>query len=365
MIRRGVLYIMKFLGNSSQDPNFFLRIALVGLLGPLAGVLAWSAAHAGEPARQPAPALSALGRKLFFDARLSRDGSVSCSSCHQPAHAFTDGRKVSVGVGKRIGTRNTPSLLNVFDGEPLFWDGRRDRLEVAVLDPLTNPVEMGQPDLDTLTRRISERPDYQSAIASAFPGTRRPSGAQLGAAIAAFIRSLPQQRSAYDRYAAGQHDALAFDAADGLRLFDGKAGCSGCHRMDAARFTDGQFHHSGVGLRGVDSHLGELTTQAMQRDLQGSALGNDVAQHAERSALGRFMVSHNAVDVGAFRTPSLRNVAATAPYMHDGSIGTLEEAVDTEIYYRGLSTGRPIALTVEERRHLLAFLRSLTAAPGR
>ncbi len=325
---------------------------------------AW--AHPGSSSETaPTETLSALGRRLFFDPRLSRDGTVSCGSCHQSTHAFSDDRAVSIGVSKHAGTRNTPSLLNSSDSLPLFWDGRRDRLQVAVLDPLTNPVEMAQPDLTSLTHQLEERPEYASAFRRLFPKTRAITPSEVGEALAAFIHSLPRQPSAYDRYLAGQKGTMTQSALEGMQLFEGKAGCSGCHHSDGLRFTDGQFHHSGVGLREVESHLGQLTSDAMRRDLQGSALGNEVARNAGMSALGRFMVSHQAADVGAFRTPSLRNVAATAPYMHDGSVKTLEEAVDTEIYYRGLSTDKPISITVQERQDLLAFLRSLTAAQVR
>jgi cytochrome c peroxidase len=336
------------------------------LAGMLATLCSTAPAHAGvaNPA-PPARVVVDLGRKLFFDQRLSADGTISCSSCHQPAHAFSDGRKDSVGVGKRVGTRNTPSLLNIIDGEPLFWDGRRDQLSVAVLDPITNPVEMARPDMTVVTHQISGQSDYRAEFSRAFPGNQAITAEEVGQALAAFIRALPQSPTAYDRYVAGRHDALTPEATDGLRLFEGKAGCSGCHQTAGARFTDGQFHHSGVGMQGVDAKLGQLTTQAIQRNLQGSAVGAAVGEDADLSALGRFMVSHRAVDVGAFRTPSLHNLDATAPYMHDGSVKTLEEAVDTEVYYRGLSTGKPIALTVDERQHLLAFLHSLSDSSTR
>lgn len=313
---------------------------------------------------QHSAAMLILGRKLFFDAQLSQDGTVSCSSCHQPTQAFADGRVVSVGTGKRIGTRNTPSLLNVVIGEPLFWDGRRDQLDAAVLDPFTNAVEMGDSDLAEVIHKLTIRSDYRTAFHHAFPSENTAiSATQVGTALTAFVRLLPQGLSAYDRYRAGNINALSMQAREGLRLFQGKAECSSCHLLAAGRFTDGQFHHSGVGLGDVDTHLGELTSAALQRNLTVAAMGSAIGQDPKLSALGRFVVSHQAIDVGAFRTPSLRNIGITAPYMHDGSIKTLEAAVDTEIYYRGLSTGRPISLTVDERREIIAFLRSLTAEP--
>ena len=340
----------------SANRIFVSSVILAGLLSTLAAF--------GTVDARPGPSsadLIALGHKLFLDPRLSQPGTVSCSSCHQPTRAFTDGRPVSIGADKRVGTRNTPSLLDVSDGEPLFWDGRRDRLEVAVLDPLTNPVEMANGDLTEVTRKLSRRSDYRAAFRRVFPGADAISASHVGTALAAFVRSLQGGQSAYDRYRAGHTHALTAQAREGLLLFQGKAECAGCHRLAAGRLTDGQFHHSGVGLGDVDAHLGQLTATAMRRDLKAGAIGSAVGQDAKLSALGRFLVSHQAVDVGAFRTPSLRNVAVTAPYMHDGSIKTLDTAVNTEIYYRGLSTGRPISLTVDERKSLLAFLRSLTA----
>ena len=306
----------------------------------------------------------ALGHRLFLDPRLSPDGSIKCASCHEPAHSFSDGRRVSVGFDHRAGTRNTPSLLNIFPGEPLFWDGRRTQLDVAVLDPLVNRVEMGNPNFGSVIARLKARAVYRAAFSNVFhEGNRSISTASVGAALAAYIRSLPRPPNAYDRFKAGQTDALSPQARAGLQLFTGRAGCARCHEPANGRFTDDRFHHSGVGLDLAQNHLGTLTIGAMRRDLTGSALGSAIGGNAQMAALGRFLVTHQASDVGAFRTPSLRNVALTAPYMHDGSIKTLSAAVDAEIYYRGLATGKPVALTAEEREDLLVFLRSLTSSP--
>ena len=335
-------------------------ILLIGVT--LARVARSSAPPNGPASNKPDPALTALGHKLFLDKRLSQDGSVSCSNCHEPTHAFSDGRTVSIGVSKRVGTRNTPSLLNVFDGEPLFWDGRRSQLDVAVLDPLTNHVEMGNSNLVEVTRRLAADPSYRFVFKVVFHDSAASlSETQLGMALATYVRSLSRSPSAYDRFEKGQIDALSPQAREGLRLFTGKAECAGCHDPARGRFTDGKFHHTGVGFGDVAADLGELTAQAFRRDVLPAEIGSAVGQNPKLSALGRFMVSRQASDVGAFRTPSLRDVAVTAPYMHDGSIQTLEAAVDAEIYYRGLSTGHPINLTVNERNDLMAFLRNLTS----
>jgi len=306
---------------------------------------------------------AALGQRLFLDPRLSPDGSIRCASCHIPSHAFSDGRPVSIGFSHRAGTRNTPSLLDVQSGEPRFWDGRRDQLEVAVLDPLVNAVEMGNRDVSGVIERLKGDPGYRQAFSKAFhEGDQSISAANLGAALATYIRSLRRPPDAYDRYQAGDVHALSPQAIAGLQLFTGKAECARCHDPAHGRFTDGQFHASGVGLGPATGHLAALTTQVLHSALQGAALGSVVGSNAKLAALGRFLVTHRATDVGAFRTPSLRNVALTAPYMHDGSISTLAGAIDEELYYRGLATGRPIVLTAHERADLLAFLLNLIPA---
>lgn len=339
----------------------------------LAGLsLGWAVAGAtGLPsntsARSPDnPAIVALGHHLFLDPRLSADGSIACSGCHEPAHVFSDGRSVSIGVDHRKGTRNVPSLLDVFDGEPLFWDGRRTDLDIAVLDPLVNHAEMGNADLTDVLARLKANPEHRTAFATAFhEGDSSVSAANLGMALADYIRSLPRPPNAYDRFEAGDTRALSIQAREGLRLFTGKAGCARCHNPAGGRFTDNKFHHSGVELGLAQDHLGELTMQAMQRDLSIAALGSAIGSNAQLAALGRFLVTHRADDVGRFRTPSLRDVVLTAPYMHDGSIRTLPAAVDAEIYYRGAAQGEPIALTAKEREDLLVFLRSLALSPNK
>lgn len=341
--------------------NLGWSIALV--LGALLGGVVFARARSSFKIETSSAALAGLGHRLFQDPRLSPNGSLKCTSCHEPAHAFSDGRPLSIGFDQRTGTRNTPSLLDVFPGDPLFWDGRRQHLDVAVLDPLVNRVEMGNRDLSGVVARLKAEPGYRKAFRVAFhEGDRSISAANLGVALAAYVRSLPRPPDAYDRYQAGHTDALSPQAQAGLRLFTGKAECARCHELANGRFTDGRFHQSGVGLGPAQGHVATLTMEAMQRDLRGAALGSVIGGDPQVAALGRFLVTHRASDVGAFRTPSLRDVALTAPYMHDGSIATLPAAIDEELYYRGLATGRPIALTADERAELLAFLRSLTSA---
>jgi len=334
--------------------GYLLIAALVGVVPALRMVVsAASIPSMGDAKRQ-----IALGQQLFNDRRLSRDGTLSCASCHNPAKAFTDGLPVAIGIDHRRGTRNTPSLASLTaSGETsFFWDGRRASLEQAVLDPLTNPVEMGLGDRAQLIERLRASTDVNGKNL----GVRTPD--QAAAALTAYLRSIEQPPSDYDRFRSG-HDphALSPRAQEGLVLFAGKARCAQCHALQGApaTLTDHGFHRTGVGIDGVEDQLPQLTTQVMAQSLAGADLGNQIASHRDEAQLGRFNVTHDVADIETFRTPSLRGVALTAPYMHDGSVKTLDEALDREVYYRGLHAGRPLSLSVEERKDLLAFLQAL------
>ena len=326
---------------------------------------AYYGASAASASANTVDAQRSLGQRLFNDVHLSADGSVSCASCHQPSKQFSDDRPVSIGTGGLHGTRNAPSLLALgsSDEGAFFWDGRRADLKQAVMDPFTNPVEMGLPGKTVLQDRLRGDVHYQTAFAIAFPdhGTAI-TDAEISAALAAYVRSLNTETSPYDRYAGG-HDAQALSplAQLGLGLFKGKADCVACHRLEGspAPLTDHGYHRTGVGMESIATELPVLTQGVIDRSLKGYAVGDRVATHANEAQLGRFNVTLNPADIGMFRTPSLRHVAQTAPYMHDGSVPTLEEAIDREIYYRGLQNGRPLNLSVEERRALAAFLQSL------
>ncbi|KIP19427.1 cytochrome c family protein [Burkholderia sp. MSHR3999] len=345
------------------------RIRWFGWLG--IGVLASTlAVFALRPTAHESPDASllaqriALGKQLFNDPSLSADGTVRCASCHMPEKSYTDGRAVAVGAYRRAGTRNTPSLLNIAaaNESTFFWDGRRTVLEQAVLDPLTNPVEMGLHDQTELLQRIIHNRVYRTAFAQAFPGggdSLTPN--EVGTALAAYVHSLTSAESAFDRYRRGDRTALNPRAQLGLALFQGKAGCAECHRLEGASptFTDHAYHRSGVGMDGIAANLPTLTEGVIARSLQGGAIGDRVATHADEAQLGRFNVTLEPADIGLFRTPSLRGVSRTAPYMHDGSVPTLEDAIDREVYYRSLQAGRPLNLSVEERLDLAEFLRAL------
>lgn len=306
-----------------------------------------------------------LGELLFFDARLSADGKISCASCHDPARHFADGRAVSSGVHGRHGTRNAPSLLGVADLPAFFWDGREARLEEVVLMPYTNRNEMGLSSRRALLAKLDALQEYAGRFDPSPDGTGSANERAVANALVAYLRSLPRASNGYDMHTAsgrGMNDA----ELRGLALFNGKAACSDCHRITAEpqqTLTDHRFHHAGIGF---DKVVGDIA-QALQRlppPGHDQALGDVLLSDRRLSELGRFAATRKAEDMGAFRTPSLRNVALTAPYLHDGSAPDLASAVDRELYYRGLATGAPVLLTVAERRDLLAFLLALNDRPA-
>lgn len=315
------------------------------------------------------PEKIALGEKLFQDTRFSADGKISCASCHQADRAFTDGRKVAQGLDKKDGTRNTPTLLNVAYLTSQFWDGRRATLEEQAQDPFVNPIEHGMENHEAMLKVIRNDGEYASTFTSVF--NVKPNHISLGhvvKALASFERSLVAGDSAFDRYVyGGDKRALSGPEISGLELFRGRARCASCHVVGAhsALFTDNGFHSLGVGFERILPKLATLTKRIVNMPPQ--AVSNVIAQDADVAALGRFTTTHKPSDIGRFRTPSLRNVANTAPYMHDGSVATLEEAVELEVYYRSREANRPLLLTPQERADIVAFLKSLTSvddAPG-
>ncbi|MEP7365438.1 MAG: cytochrome c peroxidase [Acidobacteriota bacterium] len=253
------------------------------------------------------PAKVALGKRLFFDKRLSRDGTLACAGCHDPKLAFSDGRAVARGVGAAEGTRNSPAIVNRGYGALFFWDGRAKTLEQQVLEPILNPKELALTQAE-LERRTGLKTE------------------EVTAALASYVRTIRSGDSRFDRYAASSRTSLSVREKAGLALFQGKANCWTCH--SGPNFTDERFHNTGVAWR--DGTLSDI----------GAGQGN-------------------------FKTPTLREVARTAPYMHDGTLKTLENVVD--FYSEGgrenpsLDAGiRPLNLSSDEKHALVAFLRSLT-----
>ncbi|MDD9974354.1 MAG: cytochrome-c peroxidase [Candidatus Poribacteria bacterium] len=273
-----------------------------------------------------------LGQHLFFDKQLSRDESISCATCHDPTQAFSNGARFAQGVAGAIGNRNVPSIVNRLFGQTQFWDGRSETLESQALEPLFNPDEMAMNE-KLLLQRLSTDVTYQKLFYDAF-GSPEPTIERVSKALACFERTLLTAETAFDRYEwDGIMTALSNSEKRGLSLFRGKARCSICHI--GTNFTDEKFHNIGV------------------------------SEGAGQTDRGRAGVTEKSEDIGKFKTPSLRNIELTAPYMHDGSFARLEDVIafydqggrpnpnlDTEI--------KPLGLSDAEKADLLAFLKILT-----
>ena len=256
-----------------------------------------------------------LVRRLFFDPRLSANGSISCATCHDPRRAFSSDRPISIGVFARAGRRNAPAIINRGYGRAFFWDGRTTMLEEQVLRPIDDPTEMGS-SVRAAATRVGVSTD------------------DLARSLASYVRSILAGNSAFDRYNGGDEAALTPDEKGGLQLFRGRANCTACHI--GPLLSDEEFHNSGIAWK--DERFADA---------------------------GRALVTGRSVDLGAFKTPTLREVARTAPYMHDGSLRTLDEVID--FYDRGGRTNpaldpeiKPLRLSDLEKRQLLRFLKALS-----
>ncbi len=305
-----------------------------------------------------------LGKRLFHDKRLSADGSVSCASCHQQQKGFADGQKVAIGIKGQAGTRNAPTVLNAAFYESFFHDGRKGSLESQALAPFTNAIEHGLKDENALVELVKKENDYQQAFKKVFNVTPKEiTATHIGKALASFERTLIGGNSAFDRYYFGRDPSqLSKSAARGLRIFKRKGNCANCHEIswNNALFTDNRFYNIGVGSKELDPVLEKiLKMQKPEKTLESLSLSD-----RQLSELGRYKVTGIIADIGKFKTPTLRNIALTAPYMHDGSMETLAEVID--YYDKGGHKNRfldaamfPLKLTVQEKRDLETFLRSL------
>jgi cytochrome c peroxidase len=313
------------------------------------------------------PALVELGRKVFMDRRFSVDGTISCATCHIPERQFTDGRATARGLGGKELTRKTPSLLNVRYQTSLFWDGRAKDLATQVRTPLLGPAEHGLRNEQAVAEIVRRDEAYATALARLMHvPTNELSLREVTAALVAFEGTLLAGNSRFDRYLYG-HDlgAMAPAAVRGLALFRGRARCVSCHLIgeDSALLTDGEFHASPLPIpESVLAQLGTLTekTSAMRARADIDGLNALIASDRDVAALGRFVVTLQPKDIGAFKTPSLRNVALLGPYMHDGSIAQLSQAIEFELYSR-TEQSYPLVLTEDERADLLQFLEALTS----
>lgn len=274
----------------------------------------------------------ALGKELYFDPRLSADGTISCASCHNPKLAFTDGLPASVGIKGQMGRRSAPTIINRVFGKVQFWDGRASSLEEQAKVPMINPTEMGNRDYDEVVRRLGNIKGYREGFKKAF-GTEEFTIEHVAEAIASFERTVVSGDSPFDKFeSGGDEKAISESAKRGLEIFHDKGRCTECHA--GFNFTDERFHNTGVGMNKPNPDL------------------------------GRYEITKKEEDRGAFKTPTLREIARTGPYMHDGSLETLDEVV--EFYNKGGIKNpnldkemKPLNLTEEEKRDLVEFLKTL------
>lgn len=379
------------LANSSTINRPRRRAALGGLLAAclLIGAAALAGSHRANAQRSiaPAPPLGlppvtipqdnpltqakiTLGRKLFMDRRLSPNDTMSCAMCHVPEQGFTSNEMVTaIGFEGQSLRRNAPTLLNVAYMRRLFVDGREFSLENQVWSPLLTPSEMANPSVGYVIEKIRSLPDYDGLFESAFNG-RGPTMETIGQAIASYERTLVSGNSRFDRWYYGkQPDALSPLEQAGFRLFTGKAECAACHTIGKkyALFTDNQFHNTGIGwfhsIGKDDRRYRVQLAPGVFTEIEGAAV--ESVSEPEQNDVGRYEITLNPADRWAYKTPSLRNVALTAPYMHDGSLPTLEAVID--FYDRGGIDNpnkdprlKPLHLSPQEKRALVAFLKSLT-----
>jgi cytochrome c peroxidase len=268
-----------------------------------------------------------LGKQLYFDPRLSIDNTVSCASCHDPAKGWSNDERFATGIKGQKGGRSAPTIINSAYQDFQFWDGRAHRLEGQALGPIQNPIEMGM-SLEELVVKLNKIPGYRQQFQSIYGTDVTSEG--IAKAISSFERTVLSGDAPYDRFKAGDKSALSAAAQRGMDVFFNKAHCSACHQ--GPNFTDGAFHNLGVGINDPNPDLGRM---------------------AETKLLG---------DRGSFKTPTLREIARTAPYMHDGRFKTLEEVVE---YYDKGCTPNPqldeeifhLKLTAEQKADLVTFLK--------
>lgn len=306
--------------------------------------LCW-AAWAGERPRQPlglpavqwpkdnpySPAKADLGRYLYFDKRLSADGTISCATCHEPKYAYTDGSAVSEGIRGQKGTRSAPTVINRAFSLAQFWDGRAATLEEQAKGPVANPIEMGNTD-EAAAAAIGRIQGYRPMFAKAF-GTDDVTIDRIAMAIATFERTVLSGDAPYDRYKKGDKKAMSPEQVRGMSVFFDKAKCDRCH--ENSNFTLNAYANIGIGMDKPDPDV------------------------------GRYVITKDPRDWGVFKIPTLRDVQHTAPYMHDGSLKTLEEVVD--YYNKGGQPNknldpniRKLNLTDQDKQDLVAFLKALS-----
>jgi cytochrome c peroxidase len=275
-----------------------------------------------------------LGKRLYFDGRLSKNGQVSCAFCHNPFTGFADPRQTSIGVDGGIGGRQAPTVYNSAFNDTQFWDGRAGSLEEQAIAPIQNPIEMGETH-ENVVKKLGKIKGYQQQFRAVFGSDVNLQG--IAEAIAAYERTVISTNSAFDKYVLGDKQAMSEPAVRGMALFRSKARCILCH--NGPTFADEQFYNLGV------PQVGPLKEDP-----------------------GRYNVTRLERDRGAFRTPTLRSIVETAPYMHDGAFKTLEEVIEFLDKGGGPNPNlalqiKPLQLTSDEKADLLAFLKALTGEP--
>lgn len=279
----------------------------------------------------------ALGKQLFYDKRLSADGSRSCYSCHLKENGLTDGKPTAIGAYETKLTRSSPTLWNIGYHKEFYWDGRSKSLEEQALAAwrggnMGATGKEGRPSLEDISAKLSQIPAYKEQFQKVFSGPATPQN--VARAIAAFERTIVSDKSAWIRFRSGEESALSEEARRGWQIFSEKAKCTGCH--DGLLLTDLQYHNVGIGTGKPKPDVGRLTVTKVEKD------------------------------TGAFKTPTLLDIAESAPYFHDGSVATLEQATDLMLAggkknkYLDVTNLKPVKLTKQERADLLAFLKALS-----
>jgi len=320
---------------------------IVFLMAAASAIAVATAASAADPPKVPlglkpvpvpadnplTPEKIELGKQLFFDPRLSCDDTTSCATCHDPKKGWSNSLNFATGVRGQVGGRSAPTVINAAYSELQFWDGRAERLEGQALGPIQNPIEMDH-KLDECVRKLNAIPGYREQFRKIFNSDVTPEN--IAKAIASFERTVLSGNAPYDRFKAGDKSALSEAAQRGMKVFFGKGHCSACHT--GPNFTDDAFHNVGVNI------------------------------NAAKPDLGRFEVTKVSGDKGSFKTPTLREIARTAPYMHDGSMATLEEVV--EHYDKGGTANPqldeeifPLKLTTQEKADLVTFMKEGLSSP--
>ena len=318
------------------------------------------------PADNPiTDAKAKLGDMIFDEKRVSADNSVACNTCHSPRNGFTTHTETSRGVRDQIGKRNAPSILNAMFYKSMFWDGRAATLEEQATLPILNSIEMGQRDPQDVVAKLAAIPEFVEAFQQVFG--HPVNWEDLGRAVAAFERTRLSTEAPFDRFLHGDKKAVNASQQRGWVLFTGKARCGSCHTYDPALplFGDNRFHNAGVAARRQD--FNRLAKRAADSTAAGNKAEIDkLALETDYSELGRFLVTQKKEDIGAFKTPFLRDVLLTGPYMHDGSLETLWDVV--EFFNKGGQRNpfldaemKPLGLTESEVDDLVNFLGALTS----